>query len=108
MMRPNLRPIGPIAISLILWCTAQLGAWSQSNPPPPPESPPELEGDSPMPSTAHQTEKTEGDRQVQTNRLARETSPYLLQHAHNPVDWYPWGPEAFDAARSQNKPIFLS
>ncbi|CAN5498896.1 hypothetical protein BH09PLA1_BH09PLA1_21490 [soil metagenome] len=43
-----------------------------------------------------------------TNRLARETSPYLLQHAHNPVDWYAWGPEAFDAARSQDKPIFLS
>ena len=43
-----------------------------------------------------------------TNRLAREKSPYLLQHAHNPVDWYPWGPEAFDKARSENKPIFLS
>src|SRR5436309_5167261 len=43
-----------------------------------------------------------------TNRLAGETSPYLLQHAHNPVDWYPWGPEAFDAARKANKPIFLS
>ena len=43
-----------------------------------------------------------------TNRLAQENSPYLLQHAHNPVDWYPWGPEAFELARSQNKPIFLS
>src|SRR3954466_13715581 len=43
-----------------------------------------------------------------TNRLARATSPYLLQHAHNPVDWYPWGAEAIEAARSQNKPIFLS
>jgi uncharacterized protein YyaL (SSP411 family) len=43
-----------------------------------------------------------------TNRLARETSPYLLQHATNPVDWYPWGPEALEKARSQNKPIFLS
>src|SRR5882724_5316819 len=43
-----------------------------------------------------------------TNRLSRETSPYLLQHAHNPVDWYPWGDEAFEAARAQNKPIFLS
>jgi uncharacterized protein YyaL (SSP411 family) len=40
--------------------------------------------------------------------LARETSPYLLQHAHNPVDWYPWDPEAFEAARTQDKPIFLS
>ncbi len=43
-----------------------------------------------------------------TNRLARESSPYLLQHAHNPVDWYAWGPEAFEASRAQNKPIFLS
>ncbi len=43
-----------------------------------------------------------------TNRLINETSPYLLQHAHNPVDWYPWGTEAFEAARAQDKPIFLS
>ncbi|HEY6928733.1 MAG TPA: thioredoxin domain-containing protein [Thermoanaerobaculia bacterium] len=42
------------------------------------------------------------------NRLASETSPYLLQHRDNPVDWYPWGSEAFAAARSQEKPIFLS
>jgi uncharacterized protein YyaL (SSP411 family) len=42
------------------------------------------------------------------NRLARETSPYLLQHAHNPVDWFPWGPEAFAAARARDVPIFLS
>ncbi len=43
-----------------------------------------------------------------TNRLARETSPYLLQHAHNPVDWYPWGPEAFAKAKKEGKLIFLS
>ena len=43
-----------------------------------------------------------------TNRLARETSPYLLQHAHNPVDWYPWGPEAIARARELDRPIFLS
>jgi uncharacterized protein YyaL (SSP411 family) len=43
-----------------------------------------------------------------TNRLANETSPYLLQHAHNPVDWYAWSPQAFEAARKQDKPIFLS
>ena len=42
------------------------------------------------------------------NRLAGQTSPYLLQHAHNPVDWYPWGRDAFDAARTEGKPIFLS
>ncbi len=43
-----------------------------------------------------------------TNRLIDQTSPYLLQHAHNPVDWYPWGPEALERARSEDKPIFLS
>ncbi len=43
-----------------------------------------------------------------TNRLAREKSPYLLQHAHNPVDWFAWGEEAFARARAENKPIFLS
>ena len=42
------------------------------------------------------------------NRLANETSPYLLQHAHNPVDWYPWGEEAFAKSRAEDKPIFLS
>jgi uncharacterized protein YyaL (SSP411 family) len=47
-------------------------------------------------------------RPAHTNRLAREKSPYLLQHAHNPVDWYPWGEEAFAKARQENKPIFLS
>jgi hypothetical protein len=43
-----------------------------------------------------------------TNRLAREKSPYLLQHAHNPVDWFAWGDEAFEKARVENRPIFLS
>jgi uncharacterized protein len=42
------------------------------------------------------------------NRLAQETSPYLLQHADNPVDWYPWGDEAFERARAEDKPILLS
>ncbi|MCP4644348.1 MAG: DUF255 domain-containing protein, partial [bacterium] len=43
-----------------------------------------------------------------TNHLVNETSPYLLQHAHNPVDWYPWGDEAIQRARDEDKPIFLS
>jgi uncharacterized protein YyaL (SSP411 family) len=43
-----------------------------------------------------------------TNRLAREKSPYLLQHAHNPVDWFAWGEEAFAKARAENKPVFVS
>ncbi|KAI9365413.1 hypothetical protein DFJ73DRAFT_263414 [Zopfochytrium polystomum] len=42
------------------------------------------------------------------NRLAKEKSPYLLQHKHNPVNWYPWGEEAFNEARTKNKPILLS
>jgi uncharacterized protein YyaL (SSP411 family) len=42
------------------------------------------------------------------NRLAREASPYLKQHAHNPVDWYPWGPEALERARREDKPLLLS
>jgi uncharacterized protein YyaL (SSP411 family) len=43
-----------------------------------------------------------------TNRLAAETSPYLLQHAHNPVDWHPWGPAALQRAKDMDRPIFLS
>jgi uncharacterized protein YyaL (SSP411 family)/aryl-alcohol dehydrogenase-like predicted oxidoreductase len=46
--------------------------------------------------------------EAHTNRLAGETSPYLLQHAHNPVDWYPWGEEAFARARVEDRPILLS
>jgi len=46
--------------------------------------------------------------QTRANRLSGETSPYLLQHAHNPVDWYPWGPEALARAKSEDRPIFLS
>ena len=45
---------------------------------------------------------------MHTNRLVNETSPYLLQHAHNPVDWFPWGDEAFQKATAENKPILLS
>ena len=58
-------------------------------------------------SRADAQEKADGKTQP-ANRLARETSPYLLLHAHNPVDWYPWGPEAFARARAEKKPIFLS
>ena len=46
--------------------------------------------------------------QNHTNHLIHETSPYLVQHAHNPVNWYPWGPEALNLAKQQEKPIFLS
>ncbi len=64
-------------------------------------------------STAAMHGQTQGQTQGQTtgdrnNRLALEKSPYLLQHAENPVDWFPWGDEAFDKARREDKPIFLS
>ncbi|KIL25087.1 Thymidylate kinase [Bacillus safensis] len=42
------------------------------------------------------------------NRLIAEKSPYLLQHAHNPVNWYPWGQEAFDKAKREDKPVLVS
>ncbi len=42
------------------------------------------------------------------NHLAHQNSPYLVQHASNPVDWYPWGPQALQKARQEDKPIFLS
>ncbi len=54
------------------------------------------------------TVNTNVTRPAHTNRLAREKSPYLLQHAHNPVDWFAWNEEAFAKARRENKPIFLS
>ncbi len=50
----------------------------------------------------------EAEMRATTNQLANEISPYLIQHAHNPVDWYPWGEAAFSKARAENKPIFLS
>ncbi|HET6923583.1 MAG TPA: thioredoxin domain-containing protein [Anaeromyxobacteraceae bacterium] len=56
------------------------------------------------PRTRHQ----EAGRPRFANRLALETSPYLLQHAHNPVNWYPWGDEAFEEARRTGRPVFLS
>ena len=51
---------------------------------------------------------TTGKPKPRANRLAKESSPYLLLHAHNPVDWFPWGPEAFDKAKKEGKLIFLS
>jgi uncharacterized protein YyaL (SSP411 family) len=54
------------------------------------------------------TQATSTDPPTKKNRLANSKSPYLLQHADNPVDWYPWGPEAFAKAKEEDKPIFLS
>ena len=54
------------------------------------------------------TDHSKADTPPTRNRLASETSPYLLQHADNPVDWYPWGEEAFERARAEDKPLLLS
>src|SRR6201981_192003 len=62
----------------------------------------------PTPVDARGSERAATKVSEHTNRLAQEKSPYLLQHAHNPVDWYPWGEEAFAKARRESKPIFLS
>uniref|UniRef100_A0A8D1PMY4 Spermatogenesis-associated protein 20 n=1 Tax=Sus scrofa TaxID=9823 RepID=A0A8D1PMY4_PIG len=64
----------------------------------------------PMPAggKGSRTNCSQSAPQKTPNRLINEKSPYLLQHAYNPVDWYPWGQEAFDKARKENKPIFLS
>src|SRR5580658_4141696 len=59
-------------------------------------------------ATPPRTRHRDGNTPRFTNRLVRETSPYLRQHAHNPVDWFPWGDEAFDLARREGKPVFLS
>ena len=69
--------------------------------------------DGPVPESPPRSDpaRTEGDpvsHPKHENRLIHETSPYLRQHAHNPVDWYAWGPEAIETARRQDKPIFLS
>lgn len=71
----------------------------QTSNPPEPSTPP---GESDVTGKAEQFHPTH------TNRLIHETSPYLLQHAHNPVDWYPWGDEAFAKAGSEDKPVLLS
>ncbi len=60
------------------------------------------------PSYAPRTHHLVGGRPRFTNRLVLETSPYLLQHAHNPVSWWPWGEAAFEEARRRRVPVFLS
>ena len=60
------------------------------------------------PSVMNGDSRVNGIEHAHTNRLSGETSPYLQQHAHNPVDWFPWSDEAFEKARREGKPIFLS
>ena len=83
-MRRRIRLLLPLVISLFL--LVPIGYGQEEEPPKP----------------AHDEAKRE------PNRLIHESSPYLRQHAHNPVDWYPWGEEAFERARREDRPIFLS
>jgi uncharacterized protein len=62
----------------------------------------------PVSQTPRAAEPDAVDPKTKPNRLAKESSPYLLQHAHNPVDWYPWGAEAFEKAKKEKKIVFLS
>ncbi len=61
-----------------------------------------------MPNDMKEGDKMTNSTDRVPNRLIIEKSPYLLQHAHNPVDWYPWGEEALSKAKNEDKPIFLS
>ncbi|MHC4666229.1 MAG: thioredoxin domain-containing protein [Planctomycetota bacterium] len=60
------------------------------------------------PDEGNKTVESQSTSHAYTNKLINESSPYLLQHAHNPVDWYPWGDEALERAKREDKPIFLS
>ncbi len=60
------------------------------------------------PQAADEPKDKDKKEKGKPNRLAKSSSPYLLQHAHNPVDWYPWGPEAFERAKKEKKLVFLS
>ncbi len=119
--RKNLihRLVGPACLAVLLLATACSPALVSTSTPAPPisstEEPIPVTG-TPAPetispsavSTASDEVKTEPQDEGKPNRLINEQSPYLLQHAHNPVDWYPWGEEAFAKARREDKPIFLS
>ena len=85
-----------LALAFATFATSRCG--KQCQPEPLPEK-----SAAPMKQTMHEQTKHK-----HTNKLANSTSPYLLQHAHNPVDWYPWGKEAHEKAKKENKPIFLS
>jgi uncharacterized protein YyaL (SSP411 family) len=81
------------------------GNWLHSDEPAIPMPVPEGNADS-NGSADEATPSKDANRPV--NRLSRESSPYLLMHAHNPIQWFPWGPEAFEKARAEDKPVFLS
>ena len=97
----------PLALCFALTAAAQTGCQPDAVQ----DAKPAAEAKPATPSAV--TEPTEAKpsepaKHKHTNRLAKEASPYLQQHQHNPVDWYPWGKEAFDKAKAEDKPILLS
>ena len=100
-----------ILLLLVAGCDApavQDDTASTSSPPAASPHPNDRPGQQSWPAHPPAEAAEAADKSRPANRLARETSPYLLMHAHNPVDWFPWGPEALEKARRENKPIFLS
>ncbi len=88
-------------LGIFVW-TAMLASCSAN------QAAPAAEEDTPKDAQQQPADKEKADEPKRTNRLAKETSPYLLMHAHNPVDWYPWGDEALEKAKKEDKIIFLS
>ncbi len=107
MSRSTLRSRAGLLLLIALALAFATFSTSQCNKQCPPE-PASEESAAPMKQTEHEPTKNEQSKHKHTNKLADSTSPYLLQHAHNPVDWYPWGKEAHEKAKKEDKPIFLS
>ncbi len=108
------RVLAPIVLALFgLHCGDEAAAGAHEERPAeaiaePDDGPaPEIHMRPPLPS-ASEIERLPADGGDGFNRLVHESSPYLLQHARNPVDWYPWGDEAFERARDEDRPVFLS
>ena len=97
-----------VVLLAIIACPAWVGARGVGARAAPQEPPGKVRPDRDEPEERKGKEMSDEEAPKHTNRLAKEKSPYLLQHAHNPVDWYPWGEEAFRKAKDEDKPIFLS
>ena len=107
-MKPNEKRLFPESLRILLLVTTTVGAFGFAGTEPPQDRasrqrPEKGSGNTAATFVAEQLRKGK-----KPNRLVHEKSPYLLQHAFNPVDWHPWSEEAFAKARSENKPIFLS
>jgi len=102
-MKTSSRQVFLIAVLILV----TLGSCS-SNQAAPPEGSGAANQQGPDPGDPKPGESKPGDKHGVANRLAQETSPYLLLHAYNPVQWYPWGPEALEKAKKEGKVIFLS